>query len=107
MTHDDNQREAAGAWKVTRQGMVQVSATLGSGCVSGLAAPRQAGPAANYTQAPAASLRHDPAPTLMTLQLRVNGRPQAITVDTRITMLDALRENLLMKGSKKGCDHGQ
>lgn len=43
----------------------------------------------------------------MTLQLRVNGRPQAITVDTRITLLDALRENLLMKGSKKGCNHGQ
>ena len=102
MTQDEHQPEAPGAWKVTRRGMVQVSATLASGCVSGLAAAQQASAAASPVQMPA-----DPPPTLMELQFRVNGKPQTITVDTRTTLLDALRENLAMKGSKKGCDHGQ
>ncbi len=46
-------------------------------------------------------------PTLIDVRLTVNGREQAITVDSRTTVLDALRENLALKGTKKGCDHGQ
>jgi xanthine dehydrogenase YagT iron-sulfur-binding subunit len=38
---------------------------------------------------------------------RVNGVPVALTVDTRTTLLDALRELLGLTGTKKGCDHGQ
>ena len=107
MTHDDHQPESAGAWQITHRGVVQVSATLASGCLGGLAAAQQAGSASSQVQASVAALPPDPAPTLMKTQLRVNGKPQTITVDTRTTLLDALRENLAMKGSKKGCDHGQ
>jgi xanthine dehydrogenase YagT iron-sulfur-binding subunit len=39
--------------------------------------------------------------------LRVNGRDERLTVDTRTTLLDLLRERLGLTGSKKGCDHGQ
>jgi xanthine dehydrogenase YagT iron-sulfur-binding subunit len=39
--------------------------------------------------------------------LRVNGGPRRLTVDTRTTLLDALRERLGVTGPKKGCDHGQ
>jgi xanthine dehydrogenase YagT iron-sulfur-binding subunit len=39
--------------------------------------------------------------------LNVNGAAKEITVDSRMTLLDALRENLALTGSKKGCDHGQ
>ncbi|HEY0615301.1 MAG TPA: 2Fe-2S iron-sulfur cluster-binding protein [Candidatus Elarobacter sp.] len=39
--------------------------------------------------------------------LRVNGAEHRISVDTRTTLLDALRERLGLTGSKKGCDHGQ
>ena len=39
--------------------------------------------------------------------LRINGSSKTLTLDTRTTLLDALRENLQMTGSKKGCDHGQ
>jgi xanthine dehydrogenase YagT iron-sulfur-binding subunit len=46
-----------------------------------------------------------PAPT--TVELRVNGRSHRLTLDTRTTLLDALREHLALTGSKKGCDHGQ
>jgi xanthine dehydrogenase YagT iron-sulfur-binding subunit len=39
--------------------------------------------------------------------ITVNGEVRALDVDPRTTLLDALRENLALTGSKKGCDHGQ
>jgi xanthine dehydrogenase YagT iron-sulfur-binding subunit len=39
--------------------------------------------------------------------LRVNGETVRLDVDTRATLLDALREQLQLCGTKKGCDHGQ
>ena len=39
--------------------------------------------------------------------LRVNGRNYGIRPDTRTTVLDALREQIGLTGTKKGCDHGQ
>jgi len=41
------------------------------------------------------------------ITLLVNGAPRTLQVDSRVTLLDALREHLLLFGSKKGCDHGQ
>ena len=41
------------------------------------------------------------------VQFEVNGKPRALEVDTRTTLLDALREHLRLTGTKKGCDHGQ
>ena len=37
----------------------------------------------------------------------VNGRSHKLELDTRTTLLDALREHLHLTGTKKGCDHGQ
>ncbi|MEQ1645384.1 MAG: 2Fe-2S iron-sulfur cluster-binding protein [Pyrinomonadaceae bacterium] len=41
------------------------------------------------------------------LKLHINGKEYPLSVDTRTSLLDALREQLDMTGSKKGCDHGQ
>ncbi|MGF7217226.1 xanthine dehydrogenase YagT iron-sulfur-binding subunit [Spirosoma lacussanchae] len=41
------------------------------------------------------------------LALNVNGTARKLTVDSRMTLLDTLRERLDLTGSKKGCDHGQ
>jgi xanthine dehydrogenase YagT iron-sulfur-binding subunit len=41
------------------------------------------------------------------LLLTVNGAPVEVVVDTRVTLLDLLREHLGLTGAKKGCDHGQ
>jgi xanthine dehydrogenase YagT iron-sulfur-binding subunit len=43
----------------------------------------------------------------MPVAFEVNGRAQSLQVDPRTTLLDALRENLRLAGTKKGCDHGQ
>ena len=39
--------------------------------------------------------------------LSVNGKTHTLELDTRTTLLDALREHLHLTGTKKGCDHGQ
>ena len=47
-------------------------------------------------------------PALLTkVALTVNGKAHELELDTRTTLLDALREHLHLTGSKKGCDHGQ
>lgn len=41
------------------------------------------------------------------VSLKVNGTGHTLQLDTRTTLLDALRDHLHLTGSKKGCDHGQ
>ena len=48
-----------------------------------------------------------PTPQIVALTLNVNGKSHQLEVDTRTTLLDALREKLHLTGTKKGCDHGQ
>jgi xanthine dehydrogenase YagT iron-sulfur-binding subunit len=60
------------------------------------------------------SLAATPVPTLESempaigkVFVRVNGIAHDLDIDTRTTLLDALREHLHLTGTKKGCDHGQ
>ncbi|HEY3662625.1 MAG TPA: 2Fe-2S iron-sulfur cluster-binding protein [Chthoniobacterales bacterium] len=57
--------------------------------------------AANVAAAP------NPSATMVNVQLKINGAVHKLHLDPRVTLLDLLRENLLLTGSKKGCDHGQ
>src|SRR4051794_34734308 len=41
------------------------------------------------------------------VRLRINGRDHELSLDARVTLLDALREHAGLSGSKKGCDQGQ
>jgi xanthine dehydrogenase YagT iron-sulfur-binding subunit len=41
------------------------------------------------------------------ITLHINGTTHQLSIDTRTTLLDALRERLGLTGAKKGCDHGQ
>ncbi len=47
------------------------------------------------------------APPTMPVTLKVNGKTNRVDLDTRTTLLDALREHWKLTGTKKGCDHGQ
>lgn len=49
-----------------------------------------------------ATIAHEAAVTL-----EINGAEKTLRLDHRVTLLDALRENLALFGTKKGCDHGQ
>ena len=44
--------------------------------------------------------------TTVTVMLRVNGAAQRLQLDSRVTVLEALREHLGLTGTKKGCDQG-
>ncbi|HEY1562066.1 MAG TPA: (2Fe-2S)-binding protein [Caulobacteraceae bacterium] len=71
------------------------------GAVAGLAASSAVSVAAQGSP-PA-----PPAAGTLALVLDINGRDNALTIDVRTSLLDALREHLDLTGSKKGCDHGQ
>lgn len=57
--------------------------------------------------APAAAAAQPSSPDSVSVNINVNGRLEALRLDARTTLLDALREHLGLTGSKKGCDHGQ
>ncbi|MDQ0840134.1 aldehyde dehydrogenase iron-sulfur subunit PaoA [Sphingomonas faeni] len=61
------------------------------------------------TTLPLGSAEAAPAvePPKMKVSLQVNGKQATLELDTRTTLLDALREHMHLTGSKKGCDHGQ
>jgi xanthine dehydrogenase YagT iron-sulfur-binding subunit len=61
-------------------------------------------PFAPATEAVAQSAPHDAS---IDIVLNVNGKDRPLRLDPRTTLLDAVRENLTLTGSKKGCDHGQ
>ncbi|KRA67008.1 hypothetical protein ASD89_01930 [Caulobacter sp. Root656] len=67
--------------------------------------------AATAAMASAATAEAQPEPqippSVMAVDLTVNGKRHNLQLDTRTTLLDTLREHLKLTGTKKGCDHGQ
>ncbi|KQT34700.1 hypothetical protein ASG29_00605 [Sphingomonas sp. Leaf412] len=80
-----------GSLAISRRGMI----AGGAASVAITAAPAVA------AAAPAA------AGATMPVSMTVNGTRRSLVLDTRTTLLDALREHLRLTGTKKGCDHGQ
>ncbi|WCT14309.1 (2Fe-2S)-binding protein [Mucilaginibacter jinjuensis] len=85
----------------TRRGFLSQLGVAGAGLTL---APLLAGAteATRETEAVAAA----PA-EITTVGLTINGKKQILNLDSRVTLLDALREKLALPGTKKGCDHGQ
>ena len=81
---------------------VQPTLTRRELLISGAASTAAVATPSNAVAQPAAAS----VPTAK-ISLEVNGRIYALEVDTRTTLLDALREQLHLTGSKKGCDQGQ
>ncbi len=77
----------------------------GAATVAGSAGVRQS--LAAETARPAAAAPAAPEPVAMPVHVTVNGTDHTLDLDTRTTLLDALREHLHLTGTKKGCDHGQ
>ncbi|MEO6005068.1 MAG: aldehyde dehydrogenase iron-sulfur subunit PaoA [Opitutus sp.] len=69
--------------------------------------------AAALTTLPRMALGQSPAaanaaqPIMTKVSFNVNGKAVDLELDTRTTLLDALREHLRLTGTKKGCDQGQ
>ncbi len=84
--------------ELSRRSFVKAAGILSAAVATGV--PHLA--AAQEAQAAAVT-----TPKMMELTLKVNGTSHTLSLDTRTSLLDALREHLLLTGSKKGCDHGQ
>jgi xanthine dehydrogenase YagT iron-sulfur-binding subunit len=80
--------------RVTRRGVLAGSAATVAATTVTVAQAQSASPAASG------------APT-SPVSLTVNGTVRKLRLDTRTTLLDALRDHLQLTGTKKGCDHGQ
>ncbi|HEV2464930.1 MAG TPA: (2Fe-2S)-binding protein [Acidobacteriaceae bacterium] len=80
---------------------------LGAAGLAATAAP--IAHAAGVAEAPPAQAASasEGAPGAVPVTLRVNGADHRLTLEPRVTLLDALREHLNLFGTKKGCDHGQ
>lgn len=83
--------------KITRRRLLIASAVSASAA----ALPSLSGAASRDAPQTAA------APVQQRVRLRINGEVHSLELDTRTTLLDALREHLQLTGTKKGCDHGQ
>ncbi len=94
---------------MSRRRVVQTAALAGVASAGMTAKPRGALAAepATATGALPKAASADLLPQIMTVNLRINGKAESVTLDTRTTLLDALREHLALAGTKKGCDHGQ
>jgi xanthine dehydrogenase YagT iron-sulfur-binding subunit len=79
---------------------------LGAASIAATAAPLLASSVAVPVPATEVETPASP-PGAMPVVLTINGKQYRLTIDPRTTLLDVLRENLQMPGTKKGCDHGQ
>ena len=86
--------------KISRRDLLKTGALAATAAAVPLGATAQA-PSAGAAQAPAT------APVTTRTRLRVNGQVHELNLDTRTSLLDALREHLHLTGTKKGCDQGQ
>jgi xanthine dehydrogenase YagT iron-sulfur-binding subunit len=87
--------------EITRRGLLILGAATAAAAASAEAVAAAAPAAARAAEGPVR------LPVLSKVSFTVNGQAHALELDTRTTLLDALREHLHLTGTKKGCDHGQ
>ena len=91
--------------RLTRRDFIShVGAGIGAASIAAATPPLLADPA---PAAPAPNAAACPDDCAMPITLKVNGHSRNLMLDPRTTLLDCLRENLDLPGTKKGCDHGQ
>ncbi len=80
-------------FELSRRRFLQTASALSAAGAIGLPSAAAAAPAQAANQ--------------KAITLQVNGKSATLTLDSRTSLLDALREHMDLTGSKKGCDHGQ
>jgi xanthine dehydrogenase YagT iron-sulfur-binding subunit len=90
--------------RVTRRSFLS---HLGAAGIAASASPVLAASTIQEAPAAAAASEAQAAAGTVPVTLRVNGKSRVLRLDPRTTLLDCLRENLNLPGTKKGCDHGQ
>ncbi|TWA64011.1 xanthine dehydrogenase YagT iron-sulfur-binding subunit [Azospirillum brasilense] len=99
----------SGDLDMTRRGLLLGTAATAALTAAPFRAPARAATVGETAMPPPATGAHTPSlsPVLSKVTFTVNGQRRDLELDTRTTLLDALREHLHLTGTKKGCDHGQ
>jgi xanthine dehydrogenase YagT iron-sulfur-binding subunit len=98
--------QESGPSKPTRRAFLRKTGTA----VIAASVPAQLNNALGLTvsTAPDAELAGGPAiEGAVPITLRINGKDRQLRIDPRTTLLDCIRETVVLTGTKKGCDHGQ
>jgi xanthine dehydrogenase YagT iron-sulfur-binding subunit len=100
---DSDRAQSQNASGVTRRSFL---GHVGAAGIAATAAPLMQRASATQVEAPPAAA---PAavPGAVPVTLKINGQEHRLQLEPRVTLLDTLRNNLHMFGTKKGCDHGQ
>lgn len=78
--------------------------TIGTGAAAAIVS----GCAPVHHEEPQTAIAEPPNPAgTVPITLRINGKDYNVRIDPRTTLLDCIRENLALTGTKKTCDHGQ
>jgi len=85
-----------------RRGFLISTGTAAAATVIGASLPAAAGAGASASVPDTTSIEG-----AIPISLRINGAEKQLRIDPRTTLLDCLRENVALTGTKKGCDHGQ
>jgi len=91
--------------RLSRREFLAETTAIGAGAALGTVlttdTPASADPQSATAQRSAAPVNE------VSTTLQINGKPYPMQVETRMSLLDAIRERAHLTGSKKGCDHGQ
>lgn len=112
-SHDSDSDSSSTPVKLTRRSFLTWVSASGVAMTArgheAHAAPANTGAASGAANGTGEALApHAPPSTgSVPVHFTLNGKPVALNVDPRATLLDTLRENVQLTGTKKGCDHGQ
>jgi len=89
-----------------RQFLLTTGSTVAAGVIAACV-PACAASTSERSDLEAARLENSAIDGAVPITLRINGREYPLRIDPRTTLLDCIRESILLTGTKKGCDHGQ
>jgi xanthine dehydrogenase YagT iron-sulfur-binding subunit len=99
-TADDNANGSSRRGFIARLAALSASITVAPPLLRSAPVPER-------EASPSDTPKKDDGDGLTEITLEINGKLQRLRVDSRVTLLDALRDRLQLTGTKKGCDQGQ
>ena len=102
----ETENTGSGPLDPARRAFLRTTGSTAAATVVAACVPAIAGGAAQ-TDATATGQEPPGIPGAIALTLRINGKDHSVHVDPRTTLLDCIRERVVLTGTKKGCDHGQ
>src|SRR5258708_18154596 len=97
----------SGPLNPTRRTFLLTTGSTAAATIIAASVPAEANSRAGHSDSTAAGADGPNIEGAVPIILRINGKDYQLRVDPRTTLLDCLRESVLLTGTKKGCDHGQ